>query len=318
MHKIIQHTLTLSLFTFVYVAGSACSAPAVNETGTGELSLPLRSDLDGATYELRNATFSITGETETVLQTETGSDASSLETELPTGDYGIELAPDWQLFRLNPDGDEPLPAVLISDNPTSFSIVEAETTSVSFRFEVEGEEIDLATGLLELTIDVVSKPRRALVFTEIMSNPAAIGDSDGEWLELYNAGSDALELQGCTVERDASAFTIDGKLSVEPGQVVTFANSDTPGFTPSYVYSSVTLPNSAVFVLTVRCGDEILDSVTVDPSVWPGASGVAASLDVDTTQATDNDAASAWCNAVTAYNGDLGTPGVINPSCALP
>lgn len=314
MHKTIQRAL--SLFTFLCTTAMACSAELEPSTATGELSLPLRSDLNGATYELRDATFSVIGESQLTLATGADTAISSLEAELPTGDYSITLAPDWRLFRLDPDGERELPAVLVSGNPLVFSIVEAETTSVSFRFEVDGEEIDLTTGLLELTIDVVNKQSKALLFTEFMSNPAVLGDADGEWLELYNAGSEVVELQGCSIERDASAFTVNSPLSIAPGAFATFANGDSPGFTPSYVYSGVTLPNSAVFVLTLRCEGEPIDSITVDPSSWPGTSGVAASLSANQLNHVDNDMPSAWCDAASSYNGDLGTPGGPNPICA--
>src|SRR5262249_23040812 len=44
-----------------------------------------------------------------------------------------------------------------------------------------------------------------LVITELMSNPAAVADTAGEWIELYNPSADeALDLEGCTLDDGGS------------------------------------------------------------------------------------------------------------------
>ncbi len=293
----------------------ACSAPAQSAVPeTGELSLALRSSSGGSDFELDGAIFHISGAAELELQADGAEQA--LEQELPVGDYSLELQDGWQLLRISEDGSETLSATLVSENPRQFSINEGETTSISYRFEFDGDEIELGTGFVSITIDVAKATARSVIFNEVMSNPAELGDTAGEWIELQNVGNDSVELQGCVVERDATAFEITEPLLVETGQAVALANGDAPGFVPDYVYSGVTLPNSAVFVLTLRCDDEVLDTVTVDPSVWPGAAGVSASLSPGNS-AQSNDDPSNWCNATAAYNTDLGTPGEPNPPCAL-
>jgi hypothetical protein len=296
-----------------------CSAPDPIDqpSRVGALSLALQSSEGERSHELRSATFEISGASSVSLQTNPENEATTLDQELPVGDYTVELAAGWALFELgDADTDDvELDAVLLSDNPTPFTIDAAQTTRISYRFEVAGRPVELATGSLEVSLDVSQALERGLIFTEFSNNPAEVVDSDGEWLELQNIGRQPIDLQGCSIERDATSFTVSDPIVVEPGAVVTAANGETPGFTPDIVYSGVTLPNSAVFVLTVRCGAEMFDSITVDPSIWPGASGVAASLDAARRAPDANDDPANWCNATANYNTDLGTPGSPNPAC---
>ncbi len=303
-------TLIASLLAF------ACSAPATDpQTDFGELSLALRTTVQGEAYELSNASFLITGTADVALQTDETNEGETLESELPVGEYSLELQEGWQLLRLSADGAEPLTATLVSANPQPFTIADGETTSVSYRFEFDGEELELGTGFVSITIDVAEATVRSVIFSELMSNPAELADSSGEWLELYNSGDDPVDLEGCFVERDSTSFEIAEPLTIESGQSLTLANSDAPGFTPDYVYSGVTLPNSAVFTLNLRCSDELLDSVVVDPSTWPGGAGIAVSLSSNASDEVSNDDPANWCDAASPYSTDLGSPGEPNPVC---
>jgi hypothetical protein len=279
----------------------------------GRVELALRSASEDSTYELRNASFSVVGPTEQVLESDAAPDDEALNAELPVGDYTVELLGGWQLFEVGQTPTE-LTARLLSDNPLPFTIEADQTTSLRFRFEIDGEEVDLG-GQLELGFDVETAVVRNVLFSELMANPAELADSEGEWIEIHNAGSDSIDLDGCVIERDATQLTISASLEVQPGQSVALANSDAPGFAPDYVYSSLTLPNSAVFTLNLTCQDQLLDTVTVDPGSWPGGAGVSTALDGSSHSASTNDDASRWCNATTPYNTDLGTPGAVNPDC---
>jgi hypothetical protein len=231
------------------------------------------------------------------------------------GDYSAQLNPGWQLVQASAP-EVALDATLISDNPLAFSVVSEEITPLQFRFAVlDDSDGPNATGQVALGIDVVKERTRALIFSELMSNPAALGDSAGEWVELSNVGKEAIALGGCKLLRDGKGFTIESTLSVEPGESVALANGEAPGFMPALVYSSVTLPNSALFTLEIQCQGEVLDQISVDPSTWPGGNGVAASLSPSVHSPEANDDPSLWCDATTAYATDLGTPGVSNPAC---
>ncbi len=41
-----------------------------------------------------------------------------------------------------------------------------------------------------------------LIITEIMNNPSAVGDSEGEWFEIYNNGSQDININGLEIGSD--------------------------------------------------------------------------------------------------------------------
>jgi hypothetical protein len=304
--------------TYVYLLPAivlACSAPertAPEQTGQAEFALT--TSIDGQQYDLQNAKFEITGADSVSLTTDDSADGLSLTQQLPVGDYQVELQPGWQLVQISQD-PVPLSATLISENPLSFSVQSGETTPVEFRFSVLDEPAVAATGSVALGIGVVREQPRSVIFSELMSNPATLADSAGEWFELSNVGVEAVDLSGCSIARDTTHFSVDGSLVLEPGSVIALANGASPGFTPAYVYSGLTLPNSAVFTLQLTCQGVVLDSITVDPSSWPGANGVAASLSPVVRSPDANDDPAVWCDANASYSMDKGTPGEENPSC---
>jgi len=54
-----------------------------------------------------------------------------------------------------------------------------------------------------------------LVITEIMQNPSAVSDGDGEYFEVYNSGGAAVNMNGYTiVDNDFDDFVVAGDLFV--------------------------------------------------------------------------------------------------------
>jgi hypothetical protein len=292
-----------------------CSGPRQDRADTGHLTLALRTGVGDELYELRDATFDITGPMNVVRSSQEAPDATAIEQELPVGEYSAELQPEWRLFLVGSEQNTELAATLLTENPVPFSISAGATTEVSYGFEINASRPELGAGVLQIGIDVIQRQAESVVFTELMYNPAELADSAGEWFELENTGEAAIELNGCVVERDGTQLTVNRSLELAPGQVVTFANGDAPGFVPDYVYSGLTLPNSAEFRLSLHCGGELLDTIAVDPGTWPGGAGISTSLSAAATSATANDDSASWCAATAPYNTDLGTPGSANPVC---
>jgi hypothetical protein len=56
--------------------------------------------------------------------------------------------------------------------------------------DCDGEDATTEVSVLDLE-DVTLG---ALIITEIMKNPSAVGDSDGEWFEIYNNGSQDINI----------------------------------------------------------------------------------------------------------------------------
>jgi hypothetical protein len=155
-----------------------------------------------------------------------------------------------------------------------------------------------------------------VLITELMIDPDALPDADGEWLELYNTTDTELELRDCQLDDGGkSTHALSAALRIDKGGYFTIARSAAPGFKPDAILP-VSLTNSADSVAVVCHGMEI-DRVSYDRAaefvIKPGVS-----LALDRSMLDDarlNDDASAWCEGRDAYNTDLGSPGRENPSC---
>jgi len=163
-----------------------------------------------------------------------------------------------------------------------------------------------------------------LVITEVMSDPSAVNNSDGEWFEIYNASGADVDLDGLVVSSTvstATSFTVSGALSlVDGGYVVLGNNADAAtngGVTVDYEYGSAfsNLVNSGDD-LTLNNGSIDIDSVSWECGGFRSAPGAAMALDVTLLTAADNDSYDSWCDAdADIGSGDLGTPGAANAAC---
>lgn len=149
-----------------------------------------------------------------------------------------------------------------------------------------------------------------VVITEIMANPDAVSDADGEWVELFSVANADVRLDGCVLRDEGSdRYTFDD-VTLVPGQVFTVARSDSPGFTPDLVASGLVLANGTDELL-LECRGQIIDLVRWTSSV----AGRSRSLSGDAYSAEANDASAAWCVGIETYGADYGTPGFVNPPC---
>jgi hypothetical protein len=296
---------------------AACSD--LPEPPIGMLRLGLSSGLGELRYELGQASFAVTGTAELTLGSEDDPTADVIERSLPEGDYHVQLLDGWQLERLGPGGSELVAAELSSDNPLPFSIRAGELTTVVFQFRTLGEdarEPGNGDGDLRIAIAVDGAGAPLVVISELMKNPEALPDADGEWIELFNAGSGPVDLQGCTLARDDQDLSFEGEVLVSAGAYLTLANGQAPGFVPDVLYSGLTLPNTGAFLLRLSCGEQLLDEVAIDPAEPTQRAGRSLSLSGSASSAALNDDAQRWCEAAESYNGDYGTPGSANPVCA--
>jgi len=148
-----------------------------------------------------------------------------------------------------------------------------------------------------------------LLITEIMANPSAVGDSRGEWFELYNPTSDSLTLNGITIsDNGTDRHTIDSinDLIINPGQFFVLGrNGDNllnGDYMADYVYSNFVLSNSEDEIILSDLMGNRLSLAYEAGFVTSGASNELHSTEM------------LISNYVTSsgYNygdGDLGTPG---------
>ncbi|MCB9777612.1 MAG: lamin tail domain-containing protein [Alphaproteobacteria bacterium] len=161
-----------------------------------------------------------------------------------------------------------------------------------------------------------------LVITEVMQNPAAVGDDAGEWFEILNLRDEPVDLDGLVVsDADTDSHTIRGSVVVGPGEYVVLGNNtDTAtngGVDVAYDYGSTSLGNGAD-ELILSNGAGVIDEIRWDGGPeWPDPTGASMTLDAALLNATDNDSGASWCEGASAFgSGDLGTPGAANPSCS--
>jgi len=159
-----------------------------------------------------------------------------------------------------------------------------------------------------------------IVINEVMQNPAMVWDSVGEWFEIYNTGSKAVDLAGWTITDELSnTHVVAGSLVVEPGEYLVLGRNGDPsqngGVEVDYVTGvDIFLFNSSDrLVLIDERGREIDRVAWDDGATFPDPNGASMSL---TGPTKDNEKGKHWCTATTVYGaGDLGTPGWAN-SCA--
>jgi predicted extracellular nuclease len=164
-----------------------------------------------------------------------------------------------------------------------------------------------------------------IVINEIMQNPSAVSDANGEWFELFNSTGADVDIDGWTIEdNDVDAHVIDngGPLVVPAGgYIVLGVNADSSangGVTVAYQYpSDFFLSNSSDELVLRDGGLTEIDRVEWDDgATFPDPNGASMSL-ID--PALDNNVGGNWCTASTPFgDGDLGTPGAANDCPAPP
>ena len=156
-----------------------------------------------------------------------------------------------------------------------------------------------------------------LLISEIMANPAALSDSEGEWFELYNPTNRNIILQDSWLGDDGNDLhRFDTDLLILPGEYLTLARGSRPGFDPGYVYSNFTLANGGDEILLGDTSGELLRFTYAAGFVPNGQSMelFAPGLGVSGYRPTPEDRRFAA--------GDIGTPGAPGsfnlPSAAVP
>lgn len=144
-----------------------------------------------------------------------------------------------------------------------------------------------------------------LLITEVMANPASVGDTQGEWFEIYNRSGQALDLTGLVI-RDAGSntHTLSGPLTIAVDSYFVLGRSSDSavngGYTANYQYSNFTLGNSSDEIILEFSGS-IVDSVSYSGDPAFGIAGVSAELTRTGFLATPA--------GMVFGSGDIGTPG---------
>ena len=163
-----------------------------------------------------------------------------------------------------------------------------------------------------------------LLITEIMYNPSALSDSDGEWFEIYNNSDEVVNLKNLILGRDdANRHIITDSIDLLPGEYFVFERADlSTNAVNSYIYGSgILLPNTGAFLALYNEGTEtdpgeLIFSLNYGGIDFPDGTGASISLNPDLQNASDAVQGTSWCTSSSVFStGDLGTPGLVNDSC---
>lgn len=162
-----------------------------------------------------------------------------------------------------------------------------------------------------------------LVINEIMKDPSQVADSEGEWFELYNPTSQAIDLRELEIkDSGTNSITINSSNPVlipALGFLILGRNSnlaENGGVPIDYQYLGFPLANADDEIIILDGPTEI-DRIEYDDGLtWPdptGASMVLKELGLDNNQGPN------WETATAVYgDGDLGTPGEPNFPTPIP
>lgn len=161
-----------------------------------------------------------------------------------------------------------------------------------------------------------------IIINEILADPSAVADSDGEWLEVHNWGDASANLQGWTLSSgNDAAVTISASVTVAPGGYAILARNGTTasngGVTAQFAYgTAINLANGADWLRLQNSS-----GVTVDSVAWSSASAGASRGVKD--PSVDNTLLSGANWQLTAIGttfggGDRGTPGAQNTGYVAP
>jgi len=204
------------------------------------------------------------------------------------------------------------------DTPSGVCYYIHTTLPHSLNTEAEMRCFIFSVGLL-LSLATPATPQ--VVVNEIMSDPDAVSDSKGEWIELYNSSDSTIQLKGLIIRdggRDWHVIDPDNDLLIAPGSFAVLGRSadstENGGYMPDYVYSNFQLSNSDDEVVLAGSGETVIDSVAYGPG-WPLERG--ASLELISPD-SDNSDPSSWGSAEAIFGlGDRGTPGKWNSISGL-
>lgn len=171
---------------------------------------------------------------------------------------------------------------------------------------------------LDLEVEDNEVPKVMIV--EIMKDPDAVNDNQGEWFEVWNISNSAVDLNGWTIEDlGSNSHTISSSLVIPANEYAVLGRNSNPSqngnYTPDYVYGNdIQLANGDdEVILLFTDGTSIVDRVYYDGGTqWPSPTG--ASFHYTGAHYQDNNLAVYWQESVArepgfSGSGDAGSPG---------
>ncbi len=189
---------------------------------------------------------------------------------------------------------------------------------------------DAADNNCDGVVDEGLIPAGAAIVSEFMKNPTAVTYAVGEYFEVTNVWTSAINLHSFSFrDLDTDGFTVNEPqgIVIAPGEsAVLCVNADSGlngGVACDYDYDNFIIEHTGADdeIIMELAGREIDRVVYLNGPPWPDNAGNSVSLDPAAYDAADNDNGANWCATFNepAYqlpDGDYGTPGQFNHSCA--
>lgn len=185
---------------------------------------------------------------------------------------------------------------------------------------------DLAGNVLDTVSFTLSYYQPgAIVINEVMQNPLAVIDENGEWLELYNPNNFTVNLRGWVLTDDGTdnhTISPDADLLVAPGAFLVLGRSTDTGIngnTPvDYAYGTEYTLGNGDDEIVLLSGLYEIDRINYDNgATFPDPNGYSMEL---IAPALDNFQGANWQTALASATygaGDRGTPGAVNSVSTL-
>ena len=190
--------------------------------------------------------------------------------------------------------------------------------SVTINGSVVGATIIDGQGS-DRVFDVAPLADGMIIINEIMNNPLAVADADGEWIELYNPTGSDININGLTLTDEGSDTHIinnGGTLNLPArGYLVLARNADSltnGGVNVDYAYGSdISFADGADKIVLKHPTGLDMDRVEYDGGpLFPDPNGASMAL---SEPRLDNNDGSSWCTSTAPFgDGDAGTPGAVN------
>ena len=163
-----------------------------------------------------------------------------------------------------------------------------------------------------------------VIINEIMPDPSAVLDEQGEWFEIYNRGATTFDLNGWIIKHNAGDWDkilSPGPLLLTPGQYFVLginADAATNGGAPvDYQYTGFRLANTLDDIILLNASAMEIDRVVYDSnSNFPLGAGASMAL---ISPNLDNSVGANWVLSAVTWPGsvgDRGSPGAANPPLA--
>ncbi|MBM3989743.1 MAG: lamin tail domain-containing protein [Planctomycetes bacterium] len=243
----------------------------------------------------------------------------------------------WALVSFESEHARPTRELVRLDGRGNARVIERNWRAPSpVRATCQMRRSSLARARLALTIpSAASFPQApgfvltsgALVITEIMKDPTTVSDAMGEWFEVRNVSSQAIDLTGWLLTDGTGnnhlIQSASGPVIVPSRSYFVLgnnANIATNGGVPvDYKYSSFQLANAADSIQILDSQGLFVDVVLYDDGIyWPDTPGKSLSLDRALVDVVSNDDGDNWCVGImniSPSNADCATPRRANTVC---